>query len=62
MPLGYNDKALEEAGQAGGEYLDHIKKTDLASLTQEQYTTFITTIIGRYYDVLNKDLENDLPF
>lgn len=42
--------AMDEAGNLGGEYLDEIKKTDLSSLTLEEWQTFIRVVCGGYVD------------
>ena len=40
--------ALLKAGQAGGNYLDAIGKTDLAKVTDEEWKYFIETIIREW--------------
>lgn len=40
--------ALMVAGQAGGEYLESIRKTDLATLSEDEWTTFLSCVIGKY--------------
>ena len=41
-------QGMMEAGAVGGEYLEAIGKSDLASLTEDQYMTFIETVIRTY--------------
>ena len=45
-------QAIMHAGTPGGEYLDSIKKTDLAVLTEEEWYTFIECIVTGYQDKL----------
>lgn len=40
----YEDAALEHAGDCAGEYLDSIGKTDLATLTQEEWQQLIRVV------------------
>jgi hypothetical protein len=42
---------LQCAGQAGGEYLDSIRKFDLETLSGDEWMVFIQTIIGKYEDM-----------
>lgn len=44
--------AMDAAGAFGGAYLDEIKKTDLATLTTDEWKTFIQTVCGAYVDEL----------
>ncbi len=44
----YEEKALETAGERGGAYLDTIKKTDLADLTEGQWKTFLERVINGF--------------
>lgn len=37
-------QAMEDAAAAGGEHLDAIGKTDLATLTKEEWMTFIEAV------------------
>jgi hypothetical protein len=37
--------AAKRAGAVGGAYLDKLGKTDLATLTLDEYTDFIKTVI-----------------
>lgn len=45
-------KALQEAGMAGGEYLESIRQTDLRQLTSAQWGTFVKAVVGCYVDQL----------
>lgn len=42
-------EAINYGGQMGGEYLDSIKKTDLATLTTTEWQTFLETITINYH-------------
>jgi hypothetical protein len=60
-----NEKdAMQKAGNMGGEYLDSIKKTDLATLTSDEWTCFVECVCTGYTDAMRelraKDM--DIPF
>lgn len=42
---------LQIAGQAGGEYLDSLGRSDLATLSGDEWMTFIQAVIGKYEDL-----------
>jgi hypothetical protein len=44
--------AMWHGGQMGGEYLEGIGKTDLLSLTPEEWNTFIESVVTGYCDHL----------
>lgn len=44
----YEERALQTAGQAGGEYLDAIGQTDLAELDPHNFTVFCTILIETF--------------
>ncbi|MEO5375097.1 MAG: DUF6511 domain-containing protein [Alphaproteobacteria bacterium] len=44
--------ALVHGGRMGGEYLDGLGKTDLATLSLEQWRTFVEAIVTGYCDRL----------
>jgi hypothetical protein len=46
--------AMEHGGSMGGEYLDSIGKTDLASLGHDEWKTFVEAIITGYCDYLRE--------
>jgi hypothetical protein len=57
---GFEIMALEYAGQMGGEYLDSIGKTDLATLTQDEWKIFIQCVCLNF---THKRIELDgIPF
>jgi len=55
-------EALEAGGALGGEYLDSIGKTDLATLTGEQWTTFLTKIFAGYSEHMSVGAHVEPPF
>lgn len=40
--------ALMLAGQSGGEYLESIQKTDLATLSEAEWTMFLGVVVSKY--------------
>ncbi|GAB4119036.1 MAG: hypothetical protein Kow00104_01180 [Rhodothalassiaceae bacterium] len=44
--------AMRHAGNMGGEYLDSLRKTDLATLTEEEWRSFIEAVVSGYVDHL----------
>lgn len=54
--------ATLDAGGAGGEYLDKIGKSDLASLTEEEWQGFLIAIVGGYRAALKGRLRDEAPF
>lgn len=59
----YEQKALTDAGNAGGQYLDSIGTTDLASLTELEYVTFGRTFLDTFGKSLAKRLaSHEAPF
>ena len=46
------NKAIIEAGDAAGEYLDMLRKTNLADLTLVEWRVLIETIITKYHSEL----------
>lgn len=54
-------KALQDAGDAGGAYLDGIGKTDLARLDEVQWVTFLRTTLDTFGKSLAKRLESNEP-
>lgn len=59
----YEQDALQEAGDAAGEYLESIKKTDLATLDPVEWITFLRKVIDTFGEDLEKQLEKrEVPF
>jgi hypothetical protein len=55
-----NEKAaFIRGGQLGGEYLDSIGKTDLESLSPEEWLTFVEAIVTGYCDHLRAPAARD---
>lgn len=51
--------ALDHGGRMGGEYLDGLGKTDLATLSLEQWRTFVEAVVTGYCDRLQALAERD---
>jgi hypothetical protein len=50
-----NEKAAMEAGgHAGGEYLEHLAKSDLARLSEAEWRQLIEIIVTGYCDALRE--------
>lgn len=59
----YEVKAVEDAGERGGDYLDSIGKTDLASLDPDQWGEFLTAVIAGFGASLRRQIvERRAPF
>ena len=54
--------ATGDAGDRGGAYLDEIRKTDLATLTEAEWHTFLEQVIGGYREALKGRLRDEAPF
>jgi len=54
--------AAGKGGAAGGAYLDQIGKTDLASLTAEEWHEFCRRVVAGYRVALATDLKDEIPF
>ena len=46
--------AIIHGGNCGGEYLDSIRITDLARLTQANYETFIRCVVSGYLGEMDR--------
>lgn len=58
-----NEKAaMVQAGINGGEYLDEIKKTDLAKMSDEEWNTFVEAIVTGYIEEMQRRNSMDAPF
>lgn len=49
--------AIEVGGQCGGEYLDEIGKTDLATLSKAEWSTFLRCVVGGYVADMQKRIK-----
>jgi hypothetical protein len=56
-------RAMQEAGEKGGEYLDTIGKTDLAALDENEWNVFLITVIRSFGEAMRTSLEkHEAPF
>lgn len=46
--------AVKYGGVMGGEYLDSIGKTDLATLSADEWESFLLCVVGGYHDEIVK--------
>ena len=51
-PDEYERSAIEHAGTMAGEYLDSLGKTDLATMTREDWQALIAVVCGGYVEKL----------
>ena len=58
----YERRALEDGGNAGGEYLDEIGKTDLANLKPEEWAAFLSRVLTGYADSMREIVSKEVPF
>ena len=59
----HEKKALVEAGHAGGDFLDRIGKTDLATLNERQWTDFLGTVLRGFEASMRRQMtEHEAPF
>lgn len=58
----FERRALEEGGNAGGEYLDSIGKTDLAELDEFEWSTFLSRVFVGYADSMREIVSREVPF
>lgn len=54
--------AAIEGSASGGAYLESLGKTDLATLTPDEFQEFINEIIAGYRHALSITLRNEAPF
>lgn len=58
----YETRALEDGGNAGGEYLDGLGKTDLASLDPEEWSRFLGLVLTGYADSMREIVSREVPY
>jgi hypothetical protein len=58
----YERRALEDGGNAGGEYLDSIQKTDLASLDEDEWAAFLSRVLTGYADSMREIVSREIPY
>lgn len=54
--------AAGKGGAEGGQFLDDIGKTDLATLTPDEWHEFLRRIVAGYRKALSQSLRNEAPF
>ena len=59
-PNSYEIAGIMEAGAVGGEFLDKLGKSDLATLSGDEYLSFIETVVRAYESTCMK-LYGDPP-
>ena len=55
-------EAMATASQAGGEYVESIGKTDLATFTEPEWSNLIRTVVVAFQDHLGAAYAVDPPF
>lgn len=58
----YERRALEDGGNAGGEYLDSLGKTDLASLSEEEWREFLGLVLRGYAESMREIVSREVPY
>lgn len=58
----FERRALEDGGNAGGEYLDSIGKTDLADLDEFEWGEFLRRVLVGYADGMREIVSREVPF
>lgn len=56
------EDALMKGGEVAGEYLDAINKTDLATLTADEWRTFLCKVLAGYSDAMRAEVVTYPPF
>lgn len=58
----YEAQAIERVGPHAGKYLDAIGKTDLASMTVEEWSKFIEHVCKSYMAEIRDVVNTDVPY
>ncbi|WP_425070661.1 DUF6511 domain-containing protein [Sagittula sp. S175] len=58
----FEREAVMAGGAKAGAYLDSIGKSDLGTMTREEWATFCETLWLETCDVLRKRADDDIPF
>ena len=58
----HEQNALQDAGQAGGDYVESLVKTDLAAWTAGEWSQLIDVIVTAFQDSLRTAYANEPPF
>lgn len=53
-PTQHEIEAIQAAADYGGEYLDSLGKTDLAALNEDEWLTFVESVITGFTDKLQE--------
>lgn len=61
-PNVHERNALEEAGQAGGAYVEALAKTDLAAWTAGEWSQLVDVIVTAFQDSLRTAYADEPPF
>jgi hypothetical protein len=61
-PNQHETNALAAACQTGGEYVESLAKTDLASFTPVEWSTLIDVVVTAFQDSLRTAYADDPPF
>ena len=61
-PNQHETNALAAACQTGGEYVESLDKTDLASFTAVEWSTLIDVVVTAFQDSLRTAYADDPPF
>ncbi len=64
MPRAFDlveQRAMQEAGEQAGEYLDEIGKTDLAQLDQNEWNVFLIMIIRKFGEAIRREIATHSP-
>lgn len=61
-PTQSEKQALLAAGKLGGEYLEYLKKTDLADLTAEEYDTLIEAVVTGYLEFMQTEAAKQMGY
>jgi hypothetical protein len=61
-PNQHETNALAAACQTGGEYVESLAKTDLATFTVVEWSTLIDVVVTAFQDSLRTAYADDPPF
>lgn len=55
-------KAMEVSSKRAGEYLEWLKKTDMAEFSQTEWSDLIEVIVTGYFEGMDKLANDEVPF
>jgi len=61
-PNQHETNALAAACQTGGEYVESLAKTDLATFTEVEWSSLIDVVVTAFQDSLRTAYADDPPF